>query len=71
MHFLRSVFFFYYNGLRNMTIFGRSLWKIIIFKVILLVILANFLLPNFLRNNFDNDVDRANHVGKELLEQNK
>lgn len=54
-----------------MTIFGRSLWKIIIFKVILLVILANFLLPNFLRNNFDNDVDRANHVGKELLEKNK
>lgn len=71
MQILRSVFFFYYNGLRNMTIFGRNLWKLVIFKVIFLVIIANFLFPNLLKENFNNDTDRANHVAENLLNPGK
>jgi len=71
MPFLRSVFFFYYNGLRNMTIFGRNLWKLVIVKVIFLVIIANFLFPDILNEQFDNDTDRANHVAENLLNLGK
>lgn len=54
-----------------MTVFGRSLWKIIIFKAILLIILANFLLPDFLNNNFETDEQRADYVSSSILEAKK
>jgi hypothetical protein len=70
MQFLRSIFFFYYDGLRNMTVFGKSLWKLIILKAVILVIIAYFLFPDTLKKDFKTDEERANHVGSNIMNIN-
>lgn len=67
MNFVKKVFFFYYDGLKNMTNFGKSLWKLVVLKAIILVIIANFLFPNILEKYFDNDTERSEFVGSNIL----
>jgi LETM1-like protein. len=67
----RSIFNFYREGFRNMTV-GKSLWLIIIIKLfIMFVVLRIFFFPNFLNSHFSSEKDKANHVRQELIEKSK
>lgn len=62
------VFRFYVEGFRSMTI-GKTLWIIILVKLfIMFFILKLFFFPNVLSSNFKTDIERADHVTKELTE---
>ena len=51
---LASIYTFYRNGFRGMTV-GRTLWKIILIKlVIMFAVLKFFFFPNYLKNKFSN-----------------
>ena len=57
-----SVYTFYRDGFRRMTV-GRRLWLIIAIKLfIMFAVLKTFYFPNYLNTQFDTDADRANHV---------
>ena len=61
-----SVYQFYYQGFKSMTI-GKKLWLIIIVKlVIIFIVLKIFFFPNFLKSNFKDDNERSNYVIKQL-----
>lgn len=63
---MKSIWLFYYNGFREMTV-GKTLWIIILIKLFIFFVVMKFLFfPNFLSANFDNDKDRADHVRQEL-----
>ncbi len=63
---LRNVWFFYYEGFKNMTV-GKTLWAIILLKLfILFVVIRLIFFPNILKRDYDNDKDRAAHVRHEL-----
>lgn len=62
----KSIFSFYYDGFRSMTV-GRTLWLIILLKLfIFFVVIKWIFFPNILNRDYDNDEDRANHVRHEL-----
>ncbi|PLW93447.1 MAG: DUF4492 domain-containing protein [Marinilabiliales bacterium] len=57
------VFFFYVDGFRNLSDWGKKLWIIIFLKGILIFVLMKFLFfPNILNKNYDTDEERSNHV---------
>jgi len=61
-----SVYQFYYQGFKSMTI-GKKLWLIIIIKLIIIfIIMKIFFFPNFLKSHFNNDNERSNYVIKQL-----
>lgn len=61
-----SVWRFYYEGFRDMTV-GKTLWLIIFAKIIIFFVIIKFLFfPNILKRDFDNDEERAEHVRQEL-----
>lgn len=63
----RSVWLFYYDGFRRMTV-GKTLWLIILIKLfIFFVVMKLLFFPNLLQRDFDNDEERAAHVRNELL----
>jgi len=63
---IKSVWLFYYNGFREMTV-GKTLWLIILIKLfIFFVVMKLLFFPNFLSVNFDNDDERADYVRHEL-----
>jgi len=63
---LESVYTFYRNGFRAMTV-GRTLWKIIVIKLIVMfAVLKLFFFPNYLKTNFQTDEQRADHVLEQL-----
>lgn len=65
------VFYFYYDGFRNLSPVGKRLWIIILIKLfIMFAVLKLFFFPNYLNTNFDNDKDRSNHVIEELTKTN-
>lgn len=62
----RKVFFFYYEGFRNMTV-GKRLWLIIAIKLfIMFAILKLFFFPDFLKTHFKNDQQRSEYVLEQL-----
>ena len=66
LSFVKKIFYFYYEGFKEMTI-GKKLWTIILIKLfIMFVILKIFFFPNFLKTNFRNDEDRSNYVIDQL-----
>ena len=68
---LISIFRFYYQGFKNMTV-GKKLWTIIIIKLIIIfLVLKLFFFPDFLKTNFKTDQDRGNHVIEQLTKQKK
>lgn len=69
MDWIKSVWLFYVDGFKSMTI-GRKLWVLIIFKLIVLfLVLKLFFFPNILSSRYDNDTDRANAVRTNLTKQ--
>ncbi len=63
------IFYFYYDGFRNMTV-GKKLWAIIIIKLaIFFLVLRLIFFPNFLKTNFSNDKDRGDYVLEQLTTQ--
>jgi len=65
-HWLKSIYQFYYQGFKSMTV-GKKLWIIIFIKLILFfVVLKIFFFPNFLKTNFKTDEERSNYVLKQL-----
>lgn len=68
MKVLRSVFRFYYEGFRDMKL-GKTLWLIILVKLfIMFAILKVFFFPDFLNDKFKTDQEKADYVGKQLIE---
>jgi len=61
------VFYFYYDGFRNLSPIGKRLWVIILIKLfIMFAILKLFFFPNYLNTNFDSDEERSDHVIEQL-----
>ena len=62
---LRSLFRFYYDGFRQMTL-GRTLWLVIAVKLfIIFFVLKLFFFPNFLKQHAGKG-NEAEFVAKEL-----
>lgn len=62
-----SVFRFYYDGFRSMTV-GKQLWALILVKLFLIfVIMKLFFFPDLLQRDYDNDEDRAAAVREHLM----
>lgn len=67
---IASVWRFYAEGFRNMTV-GRSLWLIILIKLfIMFAILKVFFFPDRLATGYDNDAERADAVRNALIYNN-
>ncbi|HPG73472.1 MAG TPA: DUF4492 domain-containing protein [Bacteroidales bacterium] len=67
MKVFRNIFYFYYDGFRNMPRWGRMAWAIILLKGIIVFVLVKFIFfPNFLKKNFDTDEERSNYVLEQL-----
>lgn len=63
-----SVWNFYLEGFRSMTL-GRTLWIIILVKLfIMFAILKIFFFPSFLGDQ-PTEVDKSDYVGQELIER--
>ena len=63
---VQRIAFFYLDGFRRMKL-GRTLWAIILIKLLIMFgVLKLFFFPDYLHDNFDNDLERANHVFKQL-----
>ena len=61
-----KIFYFYFDGFRNMTI-GKKLWIIILIKLfVMFVVLKLFFFHDFLESRFDSDKDRSNYVIEQL-----
>lgn len=66
MKILRNIFYFYYDGFRNMTI-GRTLWLIIAIKlVVIFAVLRVFFFQPTLHGS---DEEKADQVRENLLRQ--
>lgn len=58
---------FYYDGFRNMSVWGRKVWIIIIIKLfIIFVLLRLFFFHDFLKKNFENDDQRSEYIIENL-----
>lgn len=65
--FLITVFRFYRDGFREMTL-GKTLWLIILIKLfIVFVVLRIFFFPDFLNSKADSDKEKSEYVGSELV----
>ncbi len=65
---LSSIWNFYIEGFRSMTL-GRTLWLIILVKLfIMFFVLKLFFFPNFLRDH-PTDADKGKYVGNELIQR--
>ncbi len=61
-----SIFKFYYNGFRGMTV-GKKLWLIISIKLfVFFIILRLLFFPDFLKSKFDTDEEKGNYVLNQL-----
>lgn len=68
---LTRIWRFYADGFRQMTI-GRKLWILIGIKLLILFgIFRLFFFPNLLQRDYDNDAERADAVGRQLIERSR
>ncbi len=66
---LISVFRFYLDGFREMKL-GKTLWLIILVKLfIMFIVLKIFFFPDFLGSRFQTSEEKAEFVGKQLIER--
>lgn len=64
---IKKVYRFYYEGFRDMDLWGRQLWLIIIVKLfIMFAILKIFFFPDLLKRDFDTDEQRSEYVLDQL-----
>lgn len=65
---LNKLFHFYYNGFRDMSLWGRRVWIIIIIKLfIMFAILKLFFFPDFIQKKYDNDKQRSEYILDQLI----
>jgi hypothetical protein len=65
--FFRNIFYFFYDGFREMTV-GKKLWIIIIIKLLVIfLILRLIFFPDFLKSRFPDDRQRGNYVRDQLI----
>jgi uncharacterized membrane protein len=63
-------FSMFWDGFRNMSTLGKTLWILVIIKLcIMFLILKPFFFPNYLNSKFENDESKANYVIQELIEK--
>ena len=64
---LQKIWKFYSDGFRNMPLWGRQAWAVVIFKGIVVFIIMKFVFfPNYLKKNFDTNEQRSEHVLEQL-----
>ena len=69
MNIVSSIFRFYADGFRRMTL-GRTLWAIILIKLfVMFAIIKVFLLPNHLNSRCDTREEKSEHVAGHLTGQ--
>lgn len=62
---------FYIDGFQDLSVWGRSVWIIILIKLfILFVIIRLFFMPDFLKKNYKTDEQRSRHVLENLTNSN-
>ncbi len=62
---------FYIDGFRDMSLWGRKIWIIILIKLfIIFVVIKLLFMPDFLKKNFRTDQQRSNHVLENLTNSN-
>jgi hypothetical protein len=58
---------FYYDGFRNMPLWGKKVWIIIIIKLFLIfIVLKLFFFPDFLKKHYDSYKQRGDYVLEKL-----
>ncbi|MGM0623355.1 MAG: DUF4492 domain-containing protein [Campylobacterota bacterium] len=64
---MKSVFFFYYDGFKNMTV-GKTLWKVIIIKLVVILYFLNQVLyeKNF-KSEYETYEQKSEFVSKNLI----
>lgn len=63
-----KIFYFYYDGFREMTL-GKTLWIIILLKLfVFFVVLKLFFFPDLLQTRYGTDGERAERVSMELTD---
>ncbi|MBL7112472.1 MAG: DUF4492 domain-containing protein [Bacteroidales bacterium] len=66
-NFFLRIFYFYYEGFRNMTV-GKRLWLIIGIKLfVFFIVLRLLFFPDFLKTRFDTEEEKANYVLEQLI----
>jgi len=64
--FIKKIFYFYYDGFKNMTV-GKRLWIIILIKLFIIFAIFKLLFfPDFLNTHFKTDQQRSNYVIEQL-----
>ena len=63
----KTVFNFYRDGFRSMTV-GKTLWVIIFIKIFIFFVILRFIFfPDFLSSKSDNDEGKAQYVREKLI----
>jgi hypothetical protein len=66
--FVSRLFRFYHEGFKNMSLWGRRVWLIIIIKLfIIFAILKIFFFQDFLKRKYDNENQRSDYVIEQLI----
>jgi len=66
---LKTIYYFYRDGFRNMKL-GKRLWVLIAVKLfILFAVVKYFFFPNILEEKFNNDAQRSDYVLQQLTSQ--
>lgn len=62
---------FYIDGFKDLSVWGRKVWIIILIKLfILFAIIRLLFMPDFLKKNFKTDEQRSKHVLENLTTYN-
>ncbi|MFA5814164.1 MAG: DUF4492 domain-containing protein [Bacteroidales bacterium] len=68
---LYKVWRFYIDGFKDLSVWGRSVWIIILIKLfILFVVIRLFFMPDVLKKNYKTDEQRSRHVLENLTHSN-
>lgn len=68
MNWIRKIYFFYVDGFRSLSPWGRTIWMIILLKLfIMFVVFKLFFFRDTLKNKYTTDEERAQHVLEELI----
>jgi len=63
---IKKIFYFYFDGFREMTV-GKKLWTIIFIKLIIMfALLKIFFFQNFLNSKFKSDQAKSKYVIEQL-----
>lgn len=64
---VKKLFLFYFDGFRNMSVWGRKVWVVILVKLfIIFAILRLFFFHDLLHEKYKNDKQRSEYVIEQL-----